>query len=100
MASGWGLTQPNDEESFLEGAGQAVELQFIWLEVISLSDCNDLAMKSSNHEKCKQQFEFGKNSKVTSNLTLCVVTPGNPKKGVEKGKCSKYQGLPNYKKRY
>ena len=84
MASGWGITQPIDEESYLEGAGPAVELQFIWIQVISLSDCNDLAVKYSNNEKCSKLM--GEYWQVTTNLTLCVVSPGNPMKGPELGK--------------
>ena len=96
MASGWDVTQPIDEESVLEGAGLAVELQFIWLKVISLSDCNDLAVKYSNNEKCSKLM--GEYSQVTTNLTLCVVNPGNPKRGPESGKCYIYQNSHDHAK--
>ena len=87
MASGWGLTHPIDE---LEGLPRlAVKLQFIWFKVISLSTCNDLALQEcetvSGSKKSGSKGSDKKESQVTTNLTLCVVNPGNPKKGVEIG---------------
>ena len=83
MASGWGLTQPRDKETFWEGAGNAVKLQFVWLKVMSLSDCNDLVDRVQKNEECKDD-STGDGTAV-SNSTLCVLTRGNPKKGVEQG---------------
>ena len=84
MASGWGNLEPLDGDS--EKRIGAKELQFIWIKVVSLSDCNDLAMKAKQDEKCTMMSSFdNEKNKATSNLTLCVVNPGNPKKGVESG---------------
>ena len=83
LTSGWGLTQPSEEKSFLEGKGQAVELQFVWLEVMSLSDCSDMVNRVKKSEECKR--EWTGDGTATSNVTLCVLTTGNPKKGVESG---------------
>ena len=52
--------------------------------MISLKDCNDLAFKSANDEKCTM-IKMSKDDQVTSNLTLCVNKPANPKRGTEKG---------------
>ena len=85
MASGWGLTKPSDQVGLLEGKGLAIELQFIWLKVISLSDCDELAVKVANDEQCTKRPDEIKNKQLTSNLTLCVVRPGNPTRGTEQG---------------
>ena len=83
MASGWGLTYPRDEERPPEGSGKAVQLQYIWLEVMSLSDCNEVAARVNKMEKCKLKGLLDEN--VISNVTLCVSAPANPKRTVEKG---------------
>ena len=84
MASGWGLTSPSDEEGPPEGSVPALKLQYIWLEVMSLSDCNEMADRVNKIEICKQEIKFP-DGKATSNVTLCVSTPANPKRTVEHG---------------
>ena len=84
MASGWGDLEPLDGDA--DKRRYAKELQFIWIKVVSLSDCNDLAIKAKQDDKCTMMPSFdNEKNKATSNLTLCVVNPGNPKKGVESG---------------
>ena len=80
MASGWGLTQPSDEEG---PKLSAVKLQYIWLEVMSLSDCDEMAGRVNKMEKCK--LEGLQDGKAISNVTLCVSAPANPKRTVEQG---------------
>ena len=82
LASGWGHDVPFDVD--LGKGALPNELQFIWQKVISLKDCNELAFKSANDEKCTM-VNMNEEIQVTSNVTLCVNSPGNPKIGAEKG---------------
>ena len=80
LASGWGRTTPTDIDG--EGGG-AKELQFIWLEVISSRDCIDLGNKAGREKKCKLVKESKED--YSYNMTVCVVMPSNPKRGIEHG---------------
>ena len=82
LASGWDLDVPFDVN--LGKGALPKELQFVWQKVISLKDCNELAFKAANDEKCTIINKM-KYHQVTSNLTLCVNDPGNPKRGGEQG---------------